>query len=622
MSGFAGIVNLDGAPVDDRLLRRMAGFMEFRGPNRQQTWHGGAASLAYALLRTTHEAAGECQPLTLDGETWVVADARLDARVELVVRLGAAGESASRDAPDVELLLRAYRAWGDHCVDHLIGDFAFAVWDAPRRRLFCGRDQLGVKSFFYTVIGRTVVFSNTLDCVRLHPDVSDRLNDLAVADFLLFELNQDPATSVYADIRRLPPAHTAAWSPAGGLQQRYWTLPVEEPVFYRRAEDYVERFTELLNLAVSDRLRTDCVGIFMSGGLDSTALAAVASRVLRRDGHEQGVKAFTTTLPGLDRDEGRYARLVAERLRIPIALEEGGRAAFDPEWPTRAIHTPSPIRDVTTLDADRRAYSRMALHAPVAFYGEGPDNALHYEWQPYLRYLRARRRYVRLAGDVARHVRSHRRLPLQSIVARMLRARRDRGRWDIPYPAWIDPALERRLDLRERWEAVHNPPAPDVVHPVRPAAYASFTGLEWEALFRGFDPEETGSALDVRHPYVDLRLLRYLLSVPPVPWCRSKHLIRRSMRGELPAAVLGRRKSGLTGDPDYQIASGVGLPPLTPEPELRRFVDPERVPTASGSGMIAFRADFRPRALNYWLANRTAARPFGFEEHAHDVAHA
>src|SRR6185369_11489285 len=111
-----------------------------------------------------------------------------------------------------------------------------------------------------------------------------RLNDLAIADFLLFDANQDPASTVFAEIQRLPPAHTAVWDERGLVLRKYWTLPIEEPVFYRRQRDYVAHFQELLRTAVGDRLRVGRVGVFMSGGLDSPSLAATARELLRGRG--------------------------------------------------------------------------------------------------------------------------------------------------------------------------------------------------------------------------------------------------------------------------------------------------------------------------------------------------
>ena len=150
MSGIVGIVHFDGAPVDRHLLGQMTAFMTSRGPDAQQIWVEGNVGFGHTLLKTTDESEHERQPFTLDGRVWIVADARVDARRELVPQLQAHGhESLPPNATDVELILRAWQTWGENCVEHLLGDFAFAIWDGPRQRLFCARDHLGVKPFFY-----------------------------------------------------------------------------------------------------------------------------------------------------------------------------------------------------------------------------------------------------------------------------------------------------------------------------------------------------------------------------------------------------------------------------------------------------------------------------------------
>src|SRR5437867_2222826 len=242
MSGIVGILHLDGAPIDRALLRRMTDFMTFRGPDEQRIWVDGNVGFGHTLLRTTFESEHEHQPFTLDGHVFIVADARVDAQADLIAKLSAHGEKVKHGVTDVELLLRAYRVWGEDCVDHLLGDFAFAVWDGPRRLLFCARDQLGVKPFFYASLGAIVIFSNTLDCIRQHPAVSDKLNELAIADFLLFEVNQDLNTTSFAHIQRIPPAHRATWSAEAVRISRYWTLPIDEPIYFKRTAEYTERF--------------------------------------------------------------------------------------------------------------------------------------------------------------------------------------------------------------------------------------------------------------------------------------------------------------------------------------------------------------------------------------------
>ena len=161
--------------------------------------------LGHSMLRTTRESFGELQPAVFKGRYWITADARLDGRAELLAALDLSGSGIGHSVPDSELILRAYAKWGSACVEHMRGDFSFAIWDAPNKQLFCARDQFGIKPFYYASVGSILVFSNTLDCVRRHPAISGRLNDLAIADFLLFDVIQEPAATSFADIHRLPP---------------------------------------------------------------------------------------------------------------------------------------------------------------------------------------------------------------------------------------------------------------------------------------------------------------------------------------------------------------------------------------------------------------------------------
>ena len=197
MSGIVGIVNLDHSPVDDRLLQRMTRFMAYRGPDAQTTWVDGHVGLGHTMLRTTRESAHERQPCTLDGQIWITADARVDDRDALVRKLKHAGRVHLEAPTDVELLLHAYHVWGEACVKHLIGDFAFAIWDKRSQRLFCARDHFGIKPLYYSHRANSLLVSNTLNCLRQHPSVSDTLNEQAIGDFLLFDINQNPATTTF-----------------------------------------------------------------------------------------------------------------------------------------------------------------------------------------------------------------------------------------------------------------------------------------------------------------------------------------------------------------------------------------------------------------------------------------
>jgi asparagine synthase (glutamine-hydrolysing) len=268
--------NRSGAPVEARLLYKLTQFLCYRGPDAVEVWSDGAIGFGHTMLRTTRESRAEQQPANLDGKLWITADCRLDGRDELRARLAEEGVKPSQLGPDCELILHAYAVWGAECVQHLSGDFSFALWDAIRQTLYLVRDHFGIRPFYYATLGDLVVFSNTLNCTRQHSAVSDRLNDRAVADFLLFGLNCDGSTTTFRDVQRLSPAHVLAVSQRQMELNRYWRVPADGHIRYGRAADYVEHFRSLLDVAVSDRTRADRVGILLSGGLDSASVAATA----------------------------------------------------------------------------------------------------------------------------------------------------------------------------------------------------------------------------------------------------------------------------------------------------------------------------------------------------------
>ena len=319
MSGIVGFFGRDGAPVDRPLLRSLAHYLSFRGPDAREVWADGPIGFGHTLLRTTDESLTERQPATLEGRYTITADARIDCRADLIARLANAGRKVRQNGPDSELILHAYAAWGEECVEHLRGDFAFAIWDSRWKTLFCARDHFGVKPFYFAQAGETFIFSNTLDCLRLHPGISGEVNERAIGDFLLFGMNCDIATTTYRDIQRLAPAHSMTVSAAEIRTRRYWTAPTDGRIRYKRPDEYVEHFQSLMEAAVAERLRTKRVGILLSGGLDSSAIAATAHGISVGSGGKLDLRAYTVTYDSLIPDkDGEYARQVAEFLRIPI----------------------------------------------------------------------------------------------------------------------------------------------------------------------------------------------------------------------------------------------------------------------------------------------------------------
>ncbi len=544
------------------------------------------------------------QLLTLDGNAWLVSDARIDGRQDLIAALRSHGQECAAKAADAELILRAYQTWGEQCVEHLVGDFAFAIWDSRSRSLFCARDQMGVKPFFYARIGPLLIFSNTLDCIRRHPAVSDRLNDLSIADFLLFEMIQDPTATAFADIQRLPPAHALSCQQRNVSIRRYWTPSAAAPVHYRQPSDYIDRFRELLDASVADRLRSESACIFMSGGLDSPTVAASATRVSARSRRSCSLWAFTQVFDSLiPHEERHYAGLVAQALKIPIEYRADDRLRLFQFARQPGYHSPEPVHTAWP-DATISHLQRVATVSPVVLTGFGADPLFSSRISVHFRELLGQRRFGRALADAVRY------LTVEGRLSRLYL----RTRWRILFapkethagffPPWLNEEFARKFSLRERWEAsAGNTLAP--AGAVRPEAYKAVFAPVWPSLFEACDPGTTCVPVEVRYPFFDLRLMNYLLGLPRLPWCSDKQLLREAARGVLPDAVRLRRKSPLRADPLLRLLEmpeAADLRRFERVPELEGYVATSRVPQVfENNDPWSAWVHLRPLSLNYWL---------------------
>lgn len=607
MSGIAGIVALDGAPVPAALLDRMAGRLASRGPDGVHSRSLGPAGLIHALLRTGDVGDDVPQPLSVDDGTWIVADARIDGRAEVARALRAGGLDAADDAPAAELVLHALRLWGDQAPRHLLGDFAFAAWDGERRRLVCARDPFGVKPFYYAVAGGAFVFSSSLEAVRVHPSVSGELDEGWIADFLVHGESHAPESTVYAAIRQLPPGHLLVVEDGRASLRRYASLPDQaEPLRLRGPAEYAERFYAVLREAVADRLPRGTASILLSGGRDSTALAA-AWRDLADGGERatalRGYAAHHARL--MPDDEPRYAALAAEALGIPLHLLAVDDIAPFARWGTAELRRPQPTASpLLAIEADQ--LRQAAGHARVLLTGQGGD-ALLRETPSRLTRLAAAGRVLPALREAAAYARWHRRIPRPGLRTWLAERGGPRPR-PVQPPGWIDPAFAARVGLAERLAAAgaRGPSS----HPLRPEAHAALADPFWPALFAVWDPGATGVNVELRHPYFDLRLVRLALSIPPAQWYNDKGLLRIAMRGRLPAPLLARPKTPLRGDPLAVRAAALGpgwLGGRRADARVAPWVDLSRVPRmAGGASQEAPRdlsTDLRPLALSLWLAD-------------------
>lgn len=581
--------------------------MSFRGPDAQHFHINGNVAFGHAMFSTTVEAATEQQPLTLNQKLWLTADVRLDARRELIARLedvlGAplrTLDDALRAPNDAELILHAYEAWAEDCVKYLVGDFAFAIWDATQQRLFCARDQLGIRQLYYSVNADCFVFSNTLTCLRLHPRVSSNLNELAIGDFLLFGQNEEKDTTTFADIKRLPRAHALSVSADGVQLREYWT-PSVSTTRYRNGRDYIARFQELLNASVADRLRTERVGISLSGGLDSSAIAAVATQ--SRDSTSLELNGYCVVYDAIFADEERkYAAIVADALNIPLQLLEGNKINEQDDGRNVGV-APEPFDVEPFYAVSKELLRRLSSSARVALTGWDGDTFLNETPKPSFLMSLKKGNVARLLLDMIGYVHHQRSPPPIGIRTQWRRWRN--SNWNRrPFPVWLNEDFSKRLNLVERWRQVHAED-PAAAHPLRPRAFHTLYSPSWDLLFANYDAGTTLLPLEVRHPLIDVRMVDYLLSLPVVPWMLEKAILRKAMAGTLPNAVLSRPKSPLASDPGLHLSHTrkfQSIDEFQPVAALLSYVDRTTIPRVArevDSNLLSI--NVRPFSLNQWL---------------------
>lgn len=284
MSAVAGIFRLDGQRVVEGVLSRVIETMPHRASDGTGVWASGPVGLAHGMFHTTPESLHEVQPLmNAVGTIALTADARIDNRDELIDALGIEKEAGR--ITDSELILAAYEVWGEGCLERLIGDFAFAIWDQSKQRLLCARDHFGVKPFYYHYDPECFFVFGTEIKALLAGGVPERLNELRIGDHLC-GMREDAESTICEDVWSLPAAHALVVDAEGLRVWRYYELAPAEDIPQDASDAWYEaRFRELFTEAVRCRVRSAFpVGSQLSGGLDSSAVTCVARDVLRDEG--------------------------------------------------------------------------------------------------------------------------------------------------------------------------------------------------------------------------------------------------------------------------------------------------------------------------------------------------
>lgn len=321
MSGICGIIHFDGAPVDADLLKKMTEASAHRGRDGIYYWIHGNVGLAYLAMYSTPESVREWQPLFNSRRDRVlVADARIDNRPELIQTLHDREVLQDKDPTDADLILAAYKYWGEACAEQIIGDFAFVIWDIPGQKLFCARDPFGIRLLYYNFDGCTFRFATDIDQIMADEHVSRNLDGFAFSDFITIN-RREHARTLFAAVQSVWPGRCIVVERGQARGWRYWNPDRNPPIHCKTEDEYIQVYRQLLFRAVSDRLRSQKkkIALMVSGGLDSSSIAAIAQHLYTSGQTATQPLAFTNIIEyPTECNESEFSSLLAKETGIEL----------------------------------------------------------------------------------------------------------------------------------------------------------------------------------------------------------------------------------------------------------------------------------------------------------------
>lgn len=404
MCGLAGFLKTSSG-ASSATLTRMTELLRHRGPDDAGFFEDALIALGHRRLSIIDLAGGH-QPMANEtGSLWVVYNGEIFNHTELRASLERDGHRF-RTRSDTEAILHAYEAFGPACVERFRGMFAFALWDAAKRTLFCARDRLGKKPFYYFWDGRLFAFASEIKALLAHPDISPGFNESLLPEYLAFGYSSGDET-LFSGIRKLPPGHYLLLRPEGDryiLEIRcYWDLPRYETLEDQDDASWIRDCRARLENAVETRLMSDVpLGVFLSGGVDSSLIAALMTRLVSGP-----VQTFSVGYAEQPYSELDYARLVARHLRTEHREVLLTRDNFFSLLPRLIWHEDEPLTWPSSVSL--YAVSRLASqHVKVVLTGEGGDElfAGYSRYQHHLWNCQWERRYALVPAVLRGRLRS------------------------------------------------------------------------------------------------------------------------------------------------------------------------------------------------------------------------
>jgi asparagine synthase (glutamine-hydrolysing) len=507
---------------------------------------------------------------------------RVDDREALAARLRDVGQDGPDD--DTALIWRAFVAWGADGPRHWIGDAAVAAVAPGRARLVIVRSGAGVRPAFHRSLRGVECVSDDL-ALLVALGSAPALDERAVVEYLVSGHVTTRTRTFHEGITRLPPWHTQVIERDGTRRTTAHRELPTPPIAHDRGEaDTLDGFREVVGAAVRDRLRGPRASVMLSGGLDSTTLAAEARRAAP---HVALVGVTFSWHRMLGDDEAAFARIAAGSLGLH-AHEVIEHEAHDGLAGAASFVSPEPLPDPEPL-LWRSQAARLAVHAPIALLGEDLDALL----APATLFEQLR------SDGPGRTVRAWRAYRARTGRLPWIGARRASARRVVP--PWLRASTMLASVLASR--------SPGIDHATRGLAARRLLDPVWDATCWAEDPRMSGSEVVVLLPFMDPRVLAFAFTVPSVPWLQRKALVREAMRGVLPERILTRPKSPLRGYVAARVAAWRrSAAPVSMPPSVEPWVDPVRWQEVLASDDTeAVHVAWRVHELARWLAQPRVA---------------